>query len=159
MPFFGYLRIAQQISHAFGLDIDKDVVRRVLAKHYRPGGSDSSGPSWLTLIGQAKDSLWSIDLFRCESILLRSFGVLLVMDVFTRRIIGFGVERADIDGISVTVNRPMIGFHFEVFVKAGRGLWSLWAEGGAVDNSFTVIHGKLPGSPSGELSTNPRPRG
>jgi putative transposase len=26
---------------------------------------------------------------------------MVVMDVFTRRIIGFGVERADIDGISV----------------------------------------------------------
>jgi putative transposase len=41
-----------------------------------------------------KDSLWSVDLFRCESILLRSHWV-MVMDVFTRRIVGFGVERAD----------------------------------------------------------------
>ena len=40
-----------------------------------------------------KDSLWSVDLFRCESILLRSHWVMVVMDVFTRRIIGFGVER------------------------------------------------------------------
>jgi hypothetical protein len=38
-----------------------------------------------------KDSLWSVDLFRCESILLRSQWVMVVMDVFTRRIIGFGV--------------------------------------------------------------------
>ena len=43
-PKFGYVRIAQQIAHAFGVDIDKDVVRRVLAKHYRPGDSGSSGP-------------------------------------------------------------------------------------------------------------------
>ena len=100
-PKFGCVQIAQQIAHAFGLDIDKDVVRRVLAKHYRPDDCGSSGPSWLTLIAQAKDSLWSIDLFRCESILLRSYWVMVVMDLFTRRIIGFGVERADIDGISV----------------------------------------------------------
>ena len=100
-PKFGYLKIAQLIAHAFGLDIDKDVVRRVLAKHYRPDDSGRSSPSWLTLIAQAKDSLWSVDLFRCESILLRSFWVMVVMDVFTRRIIGFGVERAHIDGISV----------------------------------------------------------
>jgi hypothetical protein len=33
-----------------------------------------------------KDSLWSVDLFRCESILLRSHWVMVVMDVFTRRI-------------------------------------------------------------------------
>jgi transposase InsO family protein len=100
-PQFGYVRIAQQIAHAFGVDIDKDTVRRVLARHYRPGDSGTNGPSWLTFIGHVKDSLWSIDLFRCESILLRSHWVMLVMDVFTRRIIGFGVERASIDGVSV----------------------------------------------------------
>jgi putative transposase len=44
-PRFGCVRIAEQISHAFGVDIDKDVVRRVLAQHFRP---DGSGPSWLT---------------------------------------------------------------------------------------------------------------
>ena len=49
-PKFGCVRIAQQISHTFGLDIDKDVVRRVLAQHYRPDGSGSDGPSWLTFI-------------------------------------------------------------------------------------------------------------
>ena len=95
------MRIAQQIYDAFGLQIDKDVVRRVLAKHYRPGDPGDRGPAWLTFIGHSKDSLWSIDLFRCESVLLRSHWVMLVMDVFTRRLIGFGVERADVDGISV----------------------------------------------------------
>ena len=100
-PRFGCVRIAQQISHVFGIAIDKDVVRRVLAKHHRPGDTGSDGPSWLTFIAHAKDSLWSVDLFRCESILLRSRWVLVVMDVFTRRIVGFGVERAYIDGVSV----------------------------------------------------------
>ena len=71
-PRFGCMRIAQQIAHAFGVDIDKDVVRRVLAKHYRSGDSGTNGPSWLTFFAHAKDSLWSVDLFRCESILLRS---------------------------------------------------------------------------------------
>jgi hypothetical protein len=28
-------------------------------------------PSWLTLLGHAKDSLWSLDLFRVESVLLK----------------------------------------------------------------------------------------
>jgi hypothetical protein len=58
-------------------------------------------PSWLSATAEARDSLWSIDLFRCESILLKSFWVMVVMDVFTRRIVGFGVEPAHIDGISV----------------------------------------------------------
>jgi hypothetical protein len=100
-PRFGCVRIAQQISHAFGVHIDKDVVRRVLAKHYRPGDPGTDGPSWLTFIGHVKDSLWSVDLFRCESILLRSHWVMLVMDVCTRRLVGFGVERASIEGVSV----------------------------------------------------------
>jgi transposase InsO family protein len=52
-------------------------------------------------IAQAKDSLWSVDLFRCESILLHSHWVLVVIDVFTRRIIGFGIERGSIGGLSV----------------------------------------------------------
>jgi putative transposase len=99
-PRFGYMRIAQQICHAFGVQIDKDVVRRVLASHYRSGSSGTTGPSWLAFIAHAKDSLWSIDLFRCESILLRSHWVLLVMDVFTCRFVGFGVESADIYGVS-----------------------------------------------------------
>jgi transposase InsO family protein len=99
-PRFGCVRIAQQVSHAFGVQVDKDVVRRVLARYYRPG-SGTGGPSWLSFIGHAKDSLWSIDLFRCESILLRSYWVMLVMDIFTRRLIGFGVEPGPIDGVSV----------------------------------------------------------
>ena len=73
----------------------------MLAKHYWPNHSGSNGLSWLGFLAQSKDSLWSLDLFRCESILLRSHWVMLVMDVFTRRIIGFGVERADIDGVSI----------------------------------------------------------
>jgi hypothetical protein len=98
---FGCVRIAQQIALTFGAEIDNDVVRRVLAKHYRPDDSGTAGPSWLTFIAQAKDSLWSVDLFRCESIVLRSHWVLVVLDVFTRRIVRFGVERACIDGVSI----------------------------------------------------------
>jgi len=99
-PRIGCPRIAQEIARAFGIDIDKDIVRRVLAKHYRPeAGNDS--PSWLSFIGYMKDSLWSVDLFRCESILLRSHWVMVVMDVFTRRIIGFGIERAGPCGASI----------------------------------------------------------
>ena len=99
-PRFGCPRIAQQINRTFGTDIDKDIVRRVLAKHYRPTPG-SSGPSWLTFLGHTKDSLWSIDLFRCESIRLKSHWVLVVMDQFTRRIIGFGIHAGDVNGIAL----------------------------------------------------------
>ena len=97
---FGCPHIAQQIKKTFGTNIDKDVVRRVLAVHYRPCRGNA-GPSWLSLLGHTKDSLWSIDLFRCESILLNSHWVLVVMDQFTRRIIGFGIHAGDVDGIAL----------------------------------------------------------
>ena len=96
-PCFGCPRIAQQINKAFGTIIDKDVVERVLDAHYRPAAGDN-GPSWLSFLGHTKDSLWSIDLFRCESILLKSHWVLAVMDQFTRRILGFGIYAGDFDG-------------------------------------------------------------
>ncbi len=50
-----------------------------IAHHHRPG-QDSGGPSWLTFLGHMKDSLWSIDLFRCELATLRTHWVLVVMD-------------------------------------------------------------------------------
>jgi len=55
-----------------------------------------------------KDSLWSVDLFRCESILLRSHWIMVLMDVFTRRISGFDVERADPCGDSVANVRKQL---------------------------------------------------
>lgn len=81
-PRWGCPRIAEQITLAFGAEIDKDVVRRILSVHYRPGSD--SGPSWLTFLGHTKDSLWSCDLFRCESATLRTHWILVVMDQFTR---------------------------------------------------------------------------
>ena len=100
-PRFGCPRIAQQINHVFGTSIDKDVVRRILATHYLQFSGGGSGPSWLTFLGHTKDSLWSVDLFRCESIRLKSHWVLVVMDQFTRRIIGFGVNAGEVDGGSL----------------------------------------------------------
>jgi transposase InsO family protein len=99
-PSFGYQRIADQISLVFDIEIDKDVVRRVLAKHYRPEPG-SNGPSWLTFLGHSKDSLWSVDLFRCESLILKSHWVMVVMDQFSRRIIGFAVHASVFDGAAV----------------------------------------------------------
>jgi len=96
-PRYGCPRIAQQINLAFGLDLDKDTVRRVLFTHCKPVPG-KHGPSWLTALGHAKDSLWSIDLFRCESILLKSHWVMVVMDQYTRSIIGFAVHAGNVDG-------------------------------------------------------------
>ena len=99
-PTWGCPRIAQQMALAFDIPIDKDVVRRILARHYRPE-QDSGGRSWLTFIGHLKDSLWSLDMFRCESATLRTHWVLVVMDQYTRRIMGFGVHAGAVDGVAL----------------------------------------------------------
>jgi transposase InsO family protein len=52
----------------------------------------------LSFIGHTTDSLWSVDLFRCESIVLRSYWLLVVMDQWTRRIIGLGVHHGAVTG-------------------------------------------------------------
>jgi hypothetical protein len=96
-PTWGCPRIAQKIALAFVSAIDKDVARRILASHYRPG-QDHGVPSWLTFIGHLKDSLWSADRFRCESAVLRTHWILVVMDQYTRRNIGFGLHVGAVDG-------------------------------------------------------------
>ncbi|MBL4866425.1 MAG: helix-turn-helix domain-containing protein [Pseudomonadales bacterium] len=68
-PLVGYGRISMQIYQEFGIIISRFAVGRILRKRYKnsdPGYGE--GPSWLTFIGHMKDSLWSVDLFRCESI-------------------------------------------------------------------------------------------
>jgi hypothetical protein len=61
-PRFGCPRIALILSKTFGGDINKDVVRRVLAKHFRPEPGPG-GPSWLTFTGHMKASGWRIDTY------------------------------------------------------------------------------------------------
>jgi hypothetical protein len=59
-PSFGYGRISMQILEAFGTKVSRFAVGRILRKniHTLPSGD---GPSWLTFIGHAKNSLWSRD--------------------------------------------------------------------------------------------------
>src|SRR6516162_1813735 len=96
-PRFGCPRIARIISPTFGIDIDQNVGHRVLANHDRPAPG-GPGPSWWSFIGHTTDSLWSVDLVRGESIVLRSYWVLVVMDQFTRRLVGTGVHCGAVTG-------------------------------------------------------------
>lgn len=99
-PRFGCRRIAMQINLAFGVAINKDIVYRILKKHYKPT-SDDDGPSWLTFLAHTKDSLWSIDFFRAESMLLKSHWIMVLMDQYSRRIIGFAVHQGNLNGVTL----------------------------------------------------------
>lgn len=97
-PSFGCPRIAMIITHSTGTAISEDTVRRILRSHGL-GDPKTLGPSWLSFLATAKDSLWSVDLFRIESVLLQTHWVMVVMDVYSRRIIGFAIRACKaIDG-------------------------------------------------------------
>jgi putative transposase len=90
--------IAQQIALAFGVAVDKDVVRRILSVHYWPE-SDSGGPSWLTFLGHMKDSLYGFVHVRV-SIVAYPLGP-GGHGSYSRRIIGFGVHAGTVDGVAL----------------------------------------------------------
>src|SRR6516165_6697651 len=98
-------RRAQVAQSAIRLSTDRAhhlaYVRRQCRQEHRPPSSGGTGPSWLSFIGHTSDSLWSVDLFRCESIVLRTYWVLVVMDQFTRRLVGVGVHQGAVTGIDV----------------------------------------------------------
>ena len=96
-PTYGCPKIADIVTNIFGVDIDDGVVRRVLEKYYKPD-PDYGGPSWLSFLGLAKDSLWSMDLFCCESAFLQTYWVLVIMDQYSRKIIGFAVNERAVTG-------------------------------------------------------------
>ena len=82
-PRFGCPRMACIISRTFGVDVDKNVVYRVLSKHYRPSPG-GAGPSWRSFIGHMADSFWSVATFPYEPIPLHSYWVRVVLDHCTR---------------------------------------------------------------------------
>lgn len=88
-PSFGCPRIAMIIMDRTGHEICEETVRNILLKHFHP--TPGKGPSWLSFIGNQIDSLWSIDLFRVESVLLKTHWILVCMDQYSRKIIGFAV--------------------------------------------------------------------
>ena len=92
--------ISSKISFVFGIGNDKDIVRRVLAKHYRPDPR-SGGPLWLTFLGYSKNRLWSMDPFRCDSLILTTHWVMVVVDQFSRRIIGSNAYAGGLDELVV----------------------------------------------------------
>ena len=92
----GCPQIADFINNNFDFTISKSTVRRILKRHFRPDPNDDS-PSWLSLIGNCTDNLWSIDFFKVESVFLKTYTIMIVMDQYSRKIIGITAERGCLD--------------------------------------------------------------
>ena len=56
-PYCGCRKLAEQLSSAFGLELNKDVVRRILLRHYSPRPR-SGGRSWLAEIAHGLAPSW-----------------------------------------------------------------------------------------------------
>ena len=93
---YGCPKIALLASNVLSISVDQCLVRRILLKHYKP--TPGSDPSWLLPIGWKADKLWTLDFFRVESINLKTHWVMVVMDQFSRKIIGFSVHDGALDG-------------------------------------------------------------
>jgi len=98
-PSFGCPRIAMIVKDRTGQDICEQTVRAILLKHFHP--TPGTGPPWLSFIGSQVDSLWSIDLFRVESVLLKTHWVLVCMDQYSRRVVGFAVHKDTVSGEAI----------------------------------------------------------
>jgi len=88
-------KLAAILKPATLLRFDKALVNRKYRRLFSSTGARRKpGPK-----GPTEEIVAAIlDLFRCESILLHSHWVPVIIDVFTRRIIGFGIGGQYIDG-------------------------------------------------------------
>jgi putative transposase len=122
-PKWGSPRIAQRVTLAFGIEIDKDVVRRTLSVHYHPE-SKSGGPSWLTILGYWKNICGAAT---CSAVIrnLASYWVLAVMDQFTRRIVRVGVQHGIVDGTALCrmFNRAIRGQSTPKYLSTDHDPW------------------------------------
>jgi len=107
----GANKIKEMINLHFKLELTERQVRHVIKTYYKPDPLEQYKRSWLTFLGHTKDSLWSLDWFRVESATLQSYWVMVVMDQFTRKVLGFGVNRFDPDGPSIV----------KMFIQATKG--------------------------------------
>ena len=138
-PLYRCPRIALLVGNVLGEPIDDETVRRILAKHYRP--IPCKGPSWLLPIGNSPNKLWSMDLFRLESVFLRSFWVMVVMDQFTRKIVGFSVRQGPLSGGNVCYmfNKIASGKDWPNYISTDHDpLFNYWLWKANLENNFNI---------------------
>ncbi len=123
-PRFGDRRIAQQITHSFGVQIDKDAAHQVLAAHY-----------------------CRVDLFRCESILR-------ILEVEEIQSVPYApLSRPFIDRLIGTIRREYLDHtHFWNSIDLHRKLETFRAyhNGARVQRS---LNGTLPANRAGNASS------
>jgi len=84
-----------------GHKIDARTVRRILKRNGFDGDPDLSGPSWLSFIGNTLNGLWSVDLCLSFSVFQKIYVIMVVLDIFSRKSIGYAVRKYPVNGVDV----------------------------------------------------------
>jgi putative transposase len=84
-PAWGQKRLAQALRH-MAIRVSAPTVQRILEAHgFGPPGGKRT---WIEYTSAAKDALWALDFFVVRNLHGRLMQVMLVMDVYTREVLG-----------------------------------------------------------------------
>jgi putative transposase len=95
-PRWGYLRIVGELKK-LGVAVSKTSVAAVLRRHRLPPAPRRSGPTWSEFLRAQAKGILATDFFTVETITLRRFYVLFVIEIDRRRVHLLGVT-ADPNG-------------------------------------------------------------
>jgi hypothetical protein len=82
-PRWGYLRIVGELKK-LGVTVSKTSVAAVLRRHQLPAAPRRKGPSWSEFLRAQAEVILATDFFTVDSVLLRRFYVLFVVEVQSR---------------------------------------------------------------------------
>jgi transposase InsO family protein len=99
-PRWGYLRIVGELKK-LGTPVSKTSVAAVLRRHRLPPAPRRTGPTWSEFLHAQAELVLATDFFTVDSVLLRRYYVLFVVEVKTRVVHFLGVT-ANPDGPWVT---------------------------------------------------------
>ena len=89
-PSYGIEKIEGLLRHR-GHQISDTTVLRILRKHGFHLDPVKQGASWISFLSDTFNGTWSLDFFRVESVSLRTFVIMVVMDIYSRKIIGIAI--------------------------------------------------------------------
>ena len=89
-PRWGYLRIAGELKKV-GIAVSKTSVASVLRRHRLPPAPRRSGPTWSEFLRAQAKGILATDFFTVDTVTLRRFYVLFVIEIDRRRVHLLGV--------------------------------------------------------------------
>jgi putative transposase len=89
-PRWGYLRIVGELRR-LGITVSKGSVATVLARHGLPPAPRREGPTWSQFLSAQAKGILATDFFHADSVMLRRYYVLFVIEVASRVVHLLGV--------------------------------------------------------------------